>query len=47
MSMKMPPILIGLPVAFLPVPMPHTLFFADAFPDPTGACVESSSHRRR
>src|SRR5436189_607177 len=35
-SMSLPPILIGEPVAFLPVPLPHTLFVADAVPDPTG-----------
>ena len=34
--MLSPPILIGAPVAFLPVPMPQTLFVADALPDPTG-----------
>src|SRR3990172_6019389 len=33
-----PPILIGAPVAFLPVPRPQTLFVAVCFPDPTGAC---------
>ena len=36
-SMSMPPILIGRPVAFLPVPRPQTDFVADALPDPTGA----------
>src|SRR6187455_765302 len=39
MSMSMPPSLIGVPVAFLPVPRPQTDFFADALPDPTGACA--------
>ncbi len=38
-SMSMPPSLIGVPVAFLPVPRPQTDFFADALPDPTGACA--------
>ncbi len=37
MSMSIPPILIGRPVAFLPVPSPQTDFVADALPDPTGA----------
>ena len=36
-SMSIPPSLIGLPVAFLPVPMPQTDFVADAVPEPTGA----------
>ena len=36
-SMSMPPILIGLPVAFLPVPRPQTDFVADAVPEPTVA----------
>ena len=36
MSMAMPPSLIGMPVAFLPVPLPQTLFVADAVPEPTG-----------
>src|SRR5512144_893292 len=36
-SMSMPPSLIGVPVAFLPVPRPQTDFVADAVPDPTGA----------
>src|SRR5438034_7722900 len=36
-SMSMPPILIGEPVAFLPVPRPQTDFVADAVPEPTGA----------
>jgi hypothetical protein len=31
------PILIGAPVAFLPVPIPQTAFVALALPDPTGA----------
>src|SRR5206468_7558690 len=35
-SMSMPPILIGDPVAFLPVPLPQTLFVAEGVPDPTG-----------
>jgi hypothetical protein len=34
--MSSPPSLIGEPVAFLPVPLPQTLFVADAVPDPTG-----------
>src|SRR5262245_25996100 len=34
-SMLIVPILIGAPVAFLPLPSPHTAFFADAVPDPT------------
>src|SRR6476469_7356344 len=38
-SMAMPPILIGRPVAFLPGPRPQTDFVADALPDPTGACA--------
>jgi hypothetical protein len=29
--------LIGLPVAFLPVPAPQTDFVAEAVPEPTGA----------
>ena len=33
--MSIPPSLIGLPVAFLPVPAPHTDFVADAVPEPT------------
>src|SRR5436853_3191437 len=33
--MSIPPILIGLPVAFFPVPIPQTLFAADALPAPT------------
>ena len=37
MSMAMPPILIGTPVAFLPVPLPQTDAFADAVPEPTVA----------
>jgi hypothetical protein len=36
------PILIGAPVAFLPVPLPQTLFLADAFPDPTGPAVPAA-----
>src|SRR6476619_3507518 len=36
-SMAMPPSLIGLPVAFLPVPSPQTLLVAEAVPDPTAA----------
>src|SRR3954453_9329390 len=39
MSMSMPPILIGAPVAFLPLPRPQTLFVADAVPEPTLAVV--------
>ena len=35
-SMSMPPSLIGVPVAFLPVPLPQTDFVADAVPEPTG-----------
>ena len=35
-SMSIPSILIGAPVAFLPVPIPQTDFFADAVPEPTG-----------
>src|SRR6478735_10333332 len=38
-SMSIPPTLIGLPVAFFPVPSPQTDFVADALPDPTGACA--------
>src|SRR5262249_35610406 len=34
-SMSIPPILIGLPVAFLPLPRPH--FARPAFADPTAA----------
>ncbi len=34
--MAMPPSLMGAPVAFLPVPSPHTLFVAEALPEPTG-----------
>src|SRR5262245_25763060 len=30
------PMLIGLPVAFLPLPRPQTLFVGEAFPEPTG-----------
>ena len=37
--MPIPPSLIGLPVAFLPVPMPQTDFVADAVPEPTGAAA--------
>ena len=37
--MAMPPSLIGAPVAFLPVPFPHTLFVAEALPDPTGVAA--------
>src|SRR5215471_13116430 len=33
--MLMLPNLIGAPVAFLPVPMPHTLFVAEGVPEPT------------
>src|SRR5262245_44479899 len=36
MTMAIPPILIGAPVAFLPVPLPHTLFDAEGVPEPTG-----------
>src|SRR5438093_1325767 len=35
LCVKMPPRTIGLPVAFLPLPRPQTLFVADAFPAPT------------
>src|SRR5471032_3375735 len=35
-SMSIPPSLIGLPVAFLPVPRPQTDLVADAVPEPTG-----------
>src|SRR5476649_1331382 len=38
-SMSIPPILIGLPVAFLPVPRPQTDFVVDAVPEPTGAAA--------
>src|SRR4029078_7524954 len=38
-SMSMPPSLIGVPVAFLPVPRPQMDFVAEALPDPTGACA--------
>src|SRR5213078_1551357 len=34
-SMSMPPSLMGVPVAFLPVPLPQTDFVADAVPEPT------------
>jgi len=34
--MSMPPILIGAPVAFFPVPLPQTLFVAEGVPEPTG-----------
>src|SRR4249919_2533769 len=44
MSMAMPPSLIGLPVAFLPVPRPQTLFFADAVPEPTICLFEPVAH---
>ena len=33
--MSIPPSFIGVPVAFLPVPLPQTDFVADAVPDPT------------
>ena len=47
-SMSIPPILIGLPVAFLPVPMPQTDFVADAVPEPTGAAAPAPvAHRGR
>ena len=36
-SMPIPPILIGLPAAFLPVPAPQMDFVLDALPEPTGA----------
>ena len=36
-SMSIPPSLIGLPVAFLPVPAPQTDFVAEALPEPTAA----------
>src|SRR6476659_9643816 len=35
LCVKMPPRTIGLPVAFLPLPSPQTLFVADALPAPT------------
>ena len=38
-SMSIPPSLIGEPVAFLPLPRPHTDFDADALPEPTGAAA--------
>src|SRR6478752_6494781 len=41
-SMSMPPILIGAPEAFLPVPAPQTDFVAVAVPDPT-ACAETAA----
>ena len=37
--MAMPPSLIGVPVAFLPVPLPQTAFVADAVPEPTTAAL--------
>src|SRR5262245_17716309 len=40
MSMLSAPILIGAPVAFLPVPKPHTAFDALALPEPTGAAAD-------
>src|SRR5665647_3365910 len=40
--MSFPPGLIGVPVAFLPVPMPQTAFFADAVPEPTGGAVPAA-----
>src|SRR3954447_19457496 len=40
MSIPIPPILIGLPVAFFPVPAPQTLFVADAVPAPTACLLE-------
>ncbi len=42
MTMSRPPILIGDPVAFFPVPAPHTLLVADAVPEPTGATALSA-----
>jgi len=42
MSIPIPPILIGRPVAFFPVPRPQTDFVADAFPEPTGAVAVSA-----
>ena len=48
--MSIPPSLIGVPVAFLPVPLPQTDFVADAVPEPTvvvrsvGSCADG---RRR
>src|SRR4051794_21897843 len=41
MSMSIPPILIGAPVAFLPVPLPQTDFVAEAWPEPTAAAVRA------
>ena len=38
-SMLIAPSLMGRPVAFFPVPRPHTDFFAEALPDPTGTCA--------
>ena len=38
-SMSIPPSLIGVPLAFLPVPAPQTDFFADAVPEPTGPAL--------
>src|SRR5436190_8556045 len=38
-SMSRPSILIGAPVAFLPVPLPQTDFVADAVPEPTAGAV--------
>src|SRR4051812_32157447 len=38
-SVKIPPSLIGAPLAFLPLPSPHTLFVADALPEPTATVV--------
>ena len=35
-SMSMPPSLIGVPVAFFPVPIPQMLCVAEAVPEPTG-----------
>ena len=40
--MSMPPSLIGVPVAFLPVPLPHTECVADAVPEPTGAALPAA-----
>src|SRR5215510_15025218 len=41
MSMSIPPILIGRPVAFFPVPRPQTDLEADALPAPTGVAVRA------
>src|SRR6266436_5258305 len=36
-NVKMPPSLIGEPFAFFPLPRPHTLLVAEAWPAPTAA----------